>query len=64
MNEVNDNTLLDMSENGALTLLKSANIEFRITAIDGEHFIVTMDYKPLRRNLEIADGKVTSITRG
>lgn len=59
-----DNDLIGMEKQAAIDLCVKENVSVRVTAEDGEHFVVTMDYWPNRRNLIINNGKVTEVRRG
>lgn len=62
--EVLDEEVVGMEKLAAIVKIENANQVPRIVTEDGEHFIVTMDYRLDRLNLEVAGGKVVSVYRG
>ena len=61
---VDDQVLVGMEKQAAIDLCKDQGVKVRVVAEDGEHFAVTCDYWPERRNLSIQNGKVISVKRG
>ena len=59
-----DEEVVGMFKYDAIIKIEAANFKARISAEEGEEFIVTMDYNPERFNLEIVDGKVVKVSRG
>lgn len=59
-----DQEIIGMDKYAAIVRIENADQKARIVAEDGEHFIVTMDYRLDRLNLEIVGGKVVSVHRG
>lgn len=59
-----DQEVIGMEKLAAIAKIESAKQVARIVVEDGEDFIVTMDYRPDRLNLEIVGGKVVSVHRG
>ena len=57
-------SLPGMSEADAVAAIEAAGLSVRITARDGEDFPITMDYRPDRIDLQIADGRVVTATIG
>lgn len=53
--------LIGLSVNEADEALKTAGYKMRVVQEDGEHFIVTMDYRLDRVNVAVNNGKVSSI---
>jgi hypothetical protein len=56
--------LVGMTEADAVSLIDGVGWTSRISARDGESFVLTMDYRTDRVNLEIEDGIVTVATIG
>jgi len=52
-----------LTETEAVDKAKESGLKTRITARDGEHFMVTMDYHMGRVNFQIEGGKVASANR-
>ena len=61
---MNDQELIGMEKQAAIDLLEKNGIEWRILSEDGEVFLGTCDWNPLRRTLSIQDGKVISVATG
>lgn len=59
-----DQEVIGMEKHAAIVKIEDANCRARIVAEDGEHFIITMDARPDRLNLEIVQGKVVGVYRG
>ena len=59
-----DQEVIGMEKLAAIVKIENANQLARVVAEDGEHFIVTMDYRPDRLNLEVVTGKVVAVYRG
>lgn len=59
-----DEAIIGMGKDEAIAMIKEAGFYHRIVAEEGETFIVTMDYSPMRFNLEILNGKVTTVSKG
>lgn len=57
-------TVVGMSEEDAIKTLKSNEVPYRIVARDDKHYIVTMDFRGERANLEIKKGIVTDARCG
>lgn len=51
--------LVGLTENDASAWCEEARLTTRVTARDGQRFVVTMDYRLDRVNLVIDDGVVT-----
>ena len=56
--------LLDKSEKNVEYCATLKNLIYRVTARDGEFFLLTKDYSPNRINVEINKGFITKITFG
>ena len=56
------NTLLGKEEKPAQSLAKKNGCDMRVTERDGEMFPMTMDFRPNRVNVVVADGKVSKVT--
>ena len=56
------NTLLGKEEKAAQSLAKQNDCDMRVTERDGEMFPMTMDFRPNRVNVVVADGKVSKVT--
>ena len=48
----------------ATNILKGIDVPFRVAREDKEYYILTMDLKPYRANLELDNGVVTGIYWG
>jgi hypothetical protein len=48
----------------ATSILKGVDVLYRIAREDKENYILTMDFKPYRANLELDNGVVTGIYWG
>lgn len=48
----------------ATNILKGIDVPFRVAREDKENYILTMDFRPYRANLELDNGVVTSIYWG
>jgi len=48
----------------ATNILKEIDVPFRVAREDKENYILTMDFRPYRANLELDNGVVTSIYWG
>ncbi|SHJ95290.1 hypothetical protein SAMN02745181_2861 [Rubritalea squalenifaciens DSM 18772] len=59
-----DDRYLGMELKAAMELAKSEGRSARVIQEDGEHRIVTRDYRPERLNFVVVKGKVTEVTRG
>lgn len=59
-----DKDLIGMTVEAAVDWLKTHNYKHRIVRQDERRFMVTMDYRPDRRNLTIENGIVTKVKRG
>jgi hypothetical protein len=59
-----DAELIGMEKQAAIDLLEKKGTDWRILGEDGETFMGTCDWKPLRITLYIQDGKVSSVRRG
>ena len=59
-----DQEVIGMEKHAAIVKIENAGCVARIVAEDGEHFIVTMDMRADRLNLEVVQGKVVSAHRG
>jgi hypothetical protein len=57
-------TLIGMTENGAIAAIAAEGLIARVVARDGEYFMVTEDYSVSRINLEIENDRVTRATVG
>ena len=44
--------------------LEAHNKSYRITSRDGQHFMVTMDYRPERYNLSVVNNIVVGVRMG
>lgn len=55
-------TLVGQTEEDAIKLLEAASSRYRVVKRDGESFMVTMDFDPMRFNLIVENGIVTEIT--
>lgn len=53
-----------MTEDAAIKAIEKDGFRARVVAKDGEHYIVTADYRLDRVNLTIKEGKVTSADIG
>jgi len=62
--DLSTDDFIGLSEADAGALADENSIPWRITRIDDEHRIVTMDYSPSRLNFELDDGVVTVVTLG
>lgn len=56
------NTLLGNEEKAAQSLAKENGCDMRVTERDGQIFPMTMDFRPNRVNVVVADGKVSEVT--
>ena len=56
--------LLGKSEKNVEYCAAINNLIYRVTARDGEFFLLTQDYSPIRINVEINKGFITKITFG
>lgn len=56
--------LLGKSEKNVEYCATINNLIYRVTAKDGEFFLLTQDYSPIRMNVEINKGFITKITFG
>ena len=56
------NALLGKEEKAAQSLAEQNDCDMRVTERDGEMFPMTMDFRPNRVNVVIADGKVSKVT--
>lgn len=56
--------LIGLEESAALLIIEQAGHESRIVQRDGEDFVVTLDYRYDRINLEVNAGIVTKATLG
>lgn len=61
---IDDVELVGMSVDDARKLLSEHKAPFRISSNNGESFVKSMDWVADRRNLDIVDGKIVSISRG
>lgn len=59
-----DTRYVGMELKAAMELAKSEGRPARVIQEDGEHRIVTRDYRPERLNFVVVKGKVTEVTRG
>ncbi len=48
----------------ATSILKGVDVPYRVAREDKENYILTMDFKPYRANLELDNGVVTGIYWG
>lgn len=48
----------------AIDRAESESREWRLASQDGEHFMLTMDYRPERINFDVEDGVVTNAWMG
>ena len=48
----------------ATNILKGVDIPYRVVRKDKENYVLTMDFKPYRANLELDNGVVTGISWG
>jgi hypothetical protein len=60
----NFDSLIGLTEEDAIEILKDEGWRVRITVRDGKYYIVTRDYRLDRVNLQIVDGKVNKIDVG
>jgi len=56
--------VIGLSLPAACDILESFLCPWRLSKLDGEHQILTMDLKMNRFNLEVEGGKVTGVSRG
>jgi hypothetical protein len=63
-NLLNDQYILGKNQQDVVDMLKAMQKSYRIASKEGEHYMLTTDYKPERINLHIKEGKVTSYTFG
>ena len=49
-----------LTESEAVQAIKKDGLRPRVVSRDGEHYVITMDYRTDRVNLTITEGKVTS----
>jgi len=54
-------TLVGQTEEDAIKLLEAAGSKYRVIKRDGESFMGTMDFDPMRFNLIVENGIVTEI---
>lgn len=59
-----DQEVIGMDKYAAIVKIENASLKARIVAEDGEHFMITMDSRLDRLNLEVVGGKVLSVHRG
>ncbi len=59
-----DHDVVGMEKYSAIVKIEGANLAARIIAEDGEHFMVTDDFRDDRLNLEVVGGKVVKVSRG
>lgn len=59
-----DQEVVGMEKFAAIVKIEDAGCRARIVSEDGEPFIVTMDYRSDRLNLDVVQGKVVSVHRG
>jgi len=57
-------TLVGLSEDEAMKVAASKGWDYRVSARDGEQFMLTTDYVPRRVNVVIDDGVVTEVSVG
>jgi hypothetical protein len=57
-------TLVGLSEDEAMKVAASKGWDYRVSARDGEQFMLTTDYVPRRVNVVIDDGMVTEVSVG
>ena len=57
-------SLIGMSEQDAVAKVEATGRVIRIGRRDKETFALTMDYSPTRINIEVDNGKVTSVNIG
>lgn len=61
---LNNNDLIGLSEEEAISKLENEKIRYRIVSRDHKPFVLTYDYAPKRVNLAIVDNKVIAIGNG
>ncbi len=57
-------SLLMKKEEDVIATLKEKNINFRVAERDGNSYMLTQDWRPIRLNLIINGGLVIKITTG
>jgi hypothetical protein len=58
------NKIIGLREDEAMKVAASNGWEFRVSARDGEQYMLTTDYIPNRVNVVIVDGEVTEVSVG
>jgi hypothetical protein len=53
-----------LTESEAVEAIKQDGLRPRVVCRDGEHYVITMDYRTDRVNLTVTKGKVTSVHVG
>jgi hypothetical protein len=61
---INTEILVGLTKNDAIAMINADEQRYRIRKEDGESFMVTMDWDPVRINLEIENGIVTQARLG
>lgn len=56
--------VIGMEKQAAIDLIKSKGFRVRVRSEDGQAFVGTCDYRTDRFNLNIENGKVTSVSKG